>query len=151
MTAASETSESVSASGHSSSGASFSGGRGRRDGYRRNGGRKGRNRRELSSKASRLPAAPKVVHEAPASPPLLLPSGLPLPKMPAGGFNPPPAHEIGKHDICAPPYHVLDVWGDRGLFLMPGHIPVGSLAEIGLVLPMFWMHPASSHSLNNRM
>lgn len=38
-----------------------------------------------------------------------------------------------------PPYHVLDLVGSRGIFLMPGHVPVKSLAEKGLVLPMPWM------------
>lgn len=38
-----------------------------------------------------------------------------------------------------PPYHVLDVVGSRGLFLMNGQVPVETLASMGLVLPLPWM------------
>lgn len=38
-----------------------------------------------------------------------------------------------------PPYHVLDVFGERGLFLIDGDVPVESLARMGLVLPLPWM------------
>lgn len=39
------------------------------------------------------------------------------------------------------PYHVLDVAGDQGggIFLIEGHVPVQSLARMGLVLPVPWV------------
>lgn len=40
-----------------------------------------------------------------------------------------------------PPYHVLDIVGSRGMFLMPGHVPVESLAAMGLVILLPWMTP----------
>lgn len=144
----------VNSSERSDSVASFSGNRNsiRRNGYRRNGGRKHRYRREdgPSKMTKGFSVPPKSLPEKHESLPYVLPSGLLLPPIPVCGFTLPPVQEVGQKDICTPPYHVLDVWGDRGLFLMPGHIPVESLAEIGLVIPMFWMH-SSSISPNNRI